>query len=224
MIVTCPVSVQTEYDCDYLCYVKHLTADCVHTMLSHLLCNHLLFHIFLHIILHSFEIWFLINYRLWYEGAPKYMGESVKDTKSWIWKIWNGWCMVGKGDSSGMLADVQASQHDSTVHVQRVFPPKVQKLMIVMSFGDTTNVLLMYIGGRNKRQCTRDWGYLVWFESLVQLFWLVPQLIFWEATDPLIQLAGCLSRSGTITRVGSVFYLFNCTYSRLSWVPWVGVL
>ena len=31
----------------------------------------------------------------------------------------------GKRDRSGTLADVQACWHDSTVHVQRFFPPKV---------------------------------------------------------------------------------------------------
>ena len=29
-----------------------------------------------------------------------------------------------EGNRLGMLADVQASQHGSTVHVQRLFPPK----------------------------------------------------------------------------------------------------
>ena len=59
-----------------------------------------------------------------------------------------------KGNRSGMLADVQASQHNSTAHVQRFFPPKMQKQMTVMSFDDVTDILLMYIGGGYKRKCT----------------------------------------------------------------------
>ena len=57
----------------------------------------------------------------------------------------------GKGNRSGMLADLQASHHDSTAHAQRFFLPKVQKQMTVTSFDDVTDVL-MYIGGRNKRK------------------------------------------------------------------------
>ena len=76
----------------------------------------------------------------------------------------------GKGDRSGMLADVQASWHDSTVHVQRFFPPKVQKQVIVTLFDDVTDILLMYIGGWNKRKHAQDLGSLglVWeFGSVV---------------------------------------------------------
>ena len=58
----------------------------------------------------------------------------------------------GMGNRSGMLVDVQASWHDSTAHVQRFFPPKVQKQMKVMSFDDITDVTLMYIGGRYERK------------------------------------------------------------------------
>ena len=58
----------------------------------------------------------------------------------------------GKEDRLGTQADVQASWHDSTAHVQRFFPPKVQKQMTVASFDDITDILLMYIGGRDKRK------------------------------------------------------------------------
>ena len=48
----------------------------------------------------------------------------------------------GMGNRSGMLADVQGSLLDSTAHVQRFFPPKMQKQMTVMSFDDVTDILL----------------------------------------------------------------------------------
>ena len=59
----------------------------------------------------------------------------------------------GKGDRLAMLADAQACQHNSTVHMQRFFPPKVQKQITVMSLDDVTDGLLTYIGGRDKRKC-----------------------------------------------------------------------
>ena len=42
-------------------------------------------------------------------------------------------------------------------------------------------------------------------------------------TDPFLWLLLCLLRSGTITRKGSVLYLFDCKCSRLSQVPWVSL-
>ena len=60
----------------------------------------------------------------------------------------------GKGDRLGNTSvHAQVSQHDSTGHVQRFFLAKVQKQMIVTSFDDITDILLIYIGGRNKREC-----------------------------------------------------------------------
>ena len=37
-----------------------------------------------------------------------------------------------------------------------------------------------------------------------------------EGTDPFLWLLQCLLRSRTITRKGSVLYLFDCKCSRLS--------
>ena len=66
------------------------------------------------------------------------------DTKDTKWFMHGG--VRETGHRSGMPADVQACQHNSIVHVQRYFPPKVLKQMTVMSFGDVTDILLMYIG------------------------------------------------------------------------------
>ena len=44
------------------------------------------------------------------------------------------------------------------------------------------------------------------------------------ATDPLLQLPWCLSRSEIIALQGSVLYLFDCKCPSLSWVPWVSLL
>ena len=64
----------------------------------------------------------------------------------------------GKGNRLGMLADAQVSWYDSTVHVQRFFPPKVQNQMTVTWFNDVTDVLLMYIRDRYKKKHTWDPG------------------------------------------------------------------
>ena len=52
----------------------------------------------------------------------------------------------GKGDMVVMPADVQACQHDPTVHAQRFVLPKVQEQMTVTSFDDVTDVLLCMLG------------------------------------------------------------------------------
>ena len=57
-----------------------------------------------------------------------------------------------RANGLGILVDVQASQHDSTVHVQRFIPPKMEKQMTVTSFDDVTDIHLRYIGGRYKRK------------------------------------------------------------------------
>ena len=95
-----------------------------------------------------------------------------------------------------------------------------------LSFDNVTDILLMFIRGRYKRKCTWDSGVQLFILSVFSLgsFGLFPSYIIWEATDSLTQLPQCLLRSGIIMRQGSGLYLFNCTYSRLSWVHWVGVL
>ena len=84
----------------------------------------------------------------------------------------------GKGNRTQMLADAQASWHDSTVHLQRFFPPKMQKQTTVKSFDDVTDVLLMYIRGRYKKEtCMRPRGSVIHsFSVFIWFFWLVPWL------------------------------------------------
>ena len=97
----------------------------------------------------------------------------------------------------------------------------MKKKITVTSFDDVTYILLTQIKGRYKRKHAWDQGVL----SLLIFgpFGSFPSWFIWEATDPLIQLPWCLLRSGTITRWGSVLYLFNCTCPRLSQASWVSV-
>ena len=76
-----------------------------------------------------------------------------------------------------------------------------------------------------KEAHTRPGEFLVQFICSVGSwsFGLFPGWFIWEATDPLTALPHCLLRSGITALQGSVLYLFNHTYSRLCWVPWVSV-
>ena len=87
--------------------------------------------------------------------------------------------------------------------------------MTVTSFDDVTDILLMQIEGSYKRKCTQDLGVLLLLD--LGPFGSFPSWFVQEAKDPLTWLPQCLSRSGIITRQGSVLYLFNYTCSRLSW-------
>ena len=60
----------------------------------------------------------LINFRLWYEDTLKYLGESVTGSEIRIWNWWDGSCVAVRDGRVGMPMDVQAGQHDSTVHAQ----------------------------------------------------------------------------------------------------------
>ena len=46
----------------------------------------------------------LINLRLWYEGTPKYPGESVTGSKFRLWKTQQGSCIAEENQWVGMLA------------------------------------------------------------------------------------------------------------------------
>ena len=99
--------------------------------------------------------------------------------------------------------DVQAGWHGSTVHAQGFSCSKGE--------ADYCDVIRWhhYCGAYIE-------GGELYKESMHE-----PQcscLGFW------LQLLWCLSRSGTITRKGSVLYLFNCKCSRLAQVPWVSLL
>ena len=73
--------------------------------------------------LYLFFVLFLINYRLWHEGALKYLGESVTGIEIGIWNLHSGLCRDGLEDGSGTSAAVQVSWHDSTAPVQGLSHP-----------------------------------------------------------------------------------------------------
>ena len=57
--------------------------------------------------------------RLQYEGAAKYLGESVTGTEIWLRKRWRGSdAFIVFGVSAWTLADVQMNDNVSNVHVQ----------------------------------------------------------------------------------------------------------
>ena len=102
----------------------------------------------------------------------------------------------------------------AVLHMCKVFPALRGKQMIMMSLGDvTTMVLTLRMGSYIRKVCM----------SLRALIWVFSCRTFGSnwlgATDPFLQLLQCFSRSRTITREGSVLYLFNHKVLRLSQVP-----
>ena len=59
-----------------------------------------------------------------------------------IQNLHSGSCRDGWGDGLGMSVVVQASQCDSTVHVQGLFLPQMKQQMIMTSFQDVSVILL----------------------------------------------------------------------------------
>ena len=101
----------------------------------------------------------------------------------------------------------------------KVFPTLRGKQTVVTSLGDITTMMLTLRVGRYIRRVCTSFRALIWVFSCSTFgsSWL-------GATDPFLWLLRCLSRSGTITREGSVLYLFNHKCSRLSQVPWISLL
>ena len=109
--------------------------------------------------------------------------------------------------------DVQVGWSGSTAHVQGFSCSKVEQT-IVTSLGDVTIMVLTLRVGRYMKRMCMSLGALIWDFgcSTFGSNWL-------GATDPFLQLLCCLLRSGTITRKGSVLYLFDCKCFRLSQIP-----
>ena len=146
---------------------------------------------------------------------PTVLHIYVTGSEIGLWHWWDGLCMVVRDDRLGMLMDVQACW---CAHVQRFFPPEGE--------ADDHDIirwhhcLYAYIGVG---------GYIsehTWGSGLSSGFLVVLHFSFtlWGATDPLLQLPWCLSRSEITTLQGSVLYLFDCKCPRLFWVPWVSLL
>ena len=121
-----------------------------------------------------------------------------------FWNLQDGLCIAVKGDRPRMPMDTQACWHNCTLHAQR----------------------FSHLQGR-----TDDCDIIKWYHhhyayievrGLYKGAHMSPGAIVWVfgcstfsctslgATDPLLWLPQCLSRSETITLQGSVLYLFNC--------------
>ena len=57
-------------------------------------------------------------------GHTKKPGGECHSCRKWIQNLLGSSCEDVGGDRLGTSVDVQVSQHDSTAHVQRLFPPK----------------------------------------------------------------------------------------------------
>ena len=155
----------------------------------------------------------LINSRLQYEGALKYLGESVTGSGIGIWNLWDGSCVAVRYGRVGMLTDVQVCQHDSTAYAQGFCHLKRE--------ADDHDIIRWH-------HCCYAYieGWELYKESMHEpwvLIWVIgcitSSYILWGATDPLLWLPWCLSRSEITTLHGNVLYLFNCKCPQLSRHP-----
>ena len=93
----------------------------------------------------------------------------------------------GMGNRSGMQADVQASWHDSTAHVQRFFPPKCRgrwKWHYLMT-SLTSLLCILGVGIKVSMHETQGFSSVIHsFSPFVWFSWLVPQLGILESHRP----------------------------------------
>ena len=174
MCVFLPISIPVE---THACVSTYLHT-CLHVYIYNNAYLHTYILLYTHIYTDScmFPTYIHMNiYPYTYLHTYVYMSQALKlgyERNVMTCALW------GKGNRTGMLVDVQVSQNDSTVHVWRFFLPKVQKQRTVTSSDDVTDVLLMYIGGRDKKEAhTRPRGSVHWSFSQFQVFWLVPWLL-----------------------------------------------
>ena len=122
-------------------------------------------------------------------------------------------CVAVRDGRVAVLMDVQVGQHNSTAHVHGFSHLKREADDCDIVRWHQCCCTYIRVGNYIKRVHTSLWA-LVWVFgcSTFDCAWL------W-AIDPLLQLPPCLLRSGTITRKGSVLYLFNCKYLRSSQAP-----
>ena len=132
----------------------------------------------------------LMNFRLWYEGTWKYLGESVTGSKNGMQNWRDGSCIAVRDGRAGMPTDAQVGQHSSTAHVQG-FPALRGKQTIMPSLDDVSTMVLMLRVGSYIRRVCMSLGTLIWVFSCSTFDsnWL-------GTTDPFLQLLWCPLRSG----------------------------
>ena len=109
--------------------------------------------------------------------------------------------------------DMQAFWHDSTAHAQRFSFLEGREDDCDIIRGHHCHYAYVEVRGLCKGACMSR-GVLLWVFGCSTF-----SCTLLGATDPLLWLPQCLSGSETITLQGSVLYLFNCKFPRLSWVP-----
>ena len=114
----------------------------------------------------------IINSRLWYEGMPKYLGESVTDLKFGLWKTWEGSCVVEENSWWGcqhrcsQILAISLCMHSA-------FPAEMGEQMILTSFSDIIIILLLHLGIEYKRKVHKSLRAVVWVSGTEWLGWLL---------------------------------------------------
>ena len=149
--------------------------------------------------------------RLWNEGAPKYLEESVTGTGIWVKeKMTRFGCSHSNCRILAVTpADAQMNYGVSSVHVHSGFPAGRSELTIVTPQNEVTVISHAILGGKYKRRAHTNLsdchlGFLV-------LEWL--GLLISHRPSTLAISVPVMEKS--ITRKNCVFYLSICMYPDL---------
>ena len=110
----------------------------------------------------------IINLRLWYEGAPKYLGESVKGLKFGCWKTWQGSCIVEENSRWGHWHSPRQILA-IPLCMCSAFPTEMGERMILTSFGDIIMALLVHLGRGYKRKVCKSLRAVYWVSGTERL-------------------------------------------------------
>ena len=103
----------------------------------------------------------IINSRLWYKGALKYLWESVTGSKFGLSKTWQGSCVAEENSQ-------QRHWHRCRqilaipLCMCSAFPTEMGEKTILTSFSDVIITLLMHLGIGYKRQVCKSLGAVIW--------------------------------------------------------------
>ena len=103
----------------------------------------------------------IINSRLWYEGAPKHLEESVTGLKFRLWKTQQGSC-VAEENSWWQYRQRCRQILVIPLCMCSAFPTEMGEQTILTSFGDVIIILFMHLGIGYKRKVCKNLGAVVW--------------------------------------------------------------
>ena len=153
---------------------------------------------------------FLINFRLQYEGAPKYLGESVTGLEFGIWNWWDGPCVAVGNIEIGQYWCWQMHRWAGValLHMHNFFAAKGGKQMIVTSFSDVTNILLTHrVGGYISRVCMS-------LEAIIWVFGAEHSGKFLRSHQPSVVATSVPLMGARVHSYRTVFLVYSSTCAQ----------